>query len=92
MSEVIDFIHRRWQKDADWLVGNCYWFAYILQTRFSFLDIYYLPIEGHFVCGDGDFFYDWTGIVQLNETPFLFSDLQKQEPDWYFRICRDCIL
>ena len=92
MDEILDFISRRWKKDANWLNGNCYWFAYILMSRFPFLNIYYLPIEGHFICGDGVKFYDWTGIVQLNEKPYLFSELKIQEPNWYNRIWRDCIL
>lgn len=92
MNEILNFISRRWQKDADWISGNCYWFARILQTRFPFLEIYYLPIDGHFVCGDGENYYDWTGLVELKEIPFLFSDLERQEPGWYDRIWRDCIL
>ena len=92
MYEILDFIHRRWRKDANWLDGNCYWFARILQTRFPFLELYYLPIDGHFVCGDGENFYDWTGVVQLEEIPWLFSDIEEQEPNWYNRIWRDCVL
>ena len=92
MHEILDFINRRWHRDADWLDGNCYWFARILQLRFPFLELYYLPISGHFVCGDDDNFYDWTGIVQLEESPLLFSDLKEQEPDGYNRILRDCVM
>ena len=29
---------------------------------------------------------------QLEEIPILFSDLEKQEPDWYNRILRDCVM
>lgn len=93
MNEILDFIHRRWQADADWLTGNCYWFAKILQTRFPELKIYYLPIEGHFVCGDGVAnFYDWNGLVKLQELPFLFSDIEKNDPLWYQRIWDNCVL
>lgn len=92
MHEILDFIHRRWSKDANWLDGNCYWFAHILQTRFPDLELYYLPITGHFVCGDGYNFYDWSGVVQPEEIPILFSDLKKREPDWYNRIWRDCVM
>ena len=92
MSEILDFISRRWKKDANWLDGNCYWFAYILHTRFPQLQIYYVPIDGHFVCGDGMNFYDWTGLVLLDESPMLLSDIEKQDPLWFSYIVRDCIL
>ena len=92
MYAILDFISRRWQKDANWLDGNCYWFAYILKTRFPFLEIYYLPIAGHFICGDGVQFYDWTGVVDPEEVPFLLSDIEKQDILWYDRIVRDCIM
>ena len=92
MYEILDFIHRRFDKDANWLNGNCYWFAYILSTRFPFLKIYYLPIAGHFVCGDSVNFFDWTGLVSLEEIPFLLSDIEKQDSLWYDRIVRDCIM
>ena len=92
MYEILLFIKHRWQKDANWLNGNCYWFAHILKTRFPFLEIYYLPIEGHFVCGDGENFYDWTGVVKLQELPILLDDIQLIDSLWYDRIVRDCIL
>ena len=92
MNEILDFIQRRWQKDANWLDGNCYWFAYILKTRFPFLEICYLPIEGHFVCSDGDNFYDWTGLVNPPEIVLPLSAIEEQDPLWASRIWRDCIL
>ena len=92
MYEILNFIKRRWKKDANWLDGNCYWFAVILQNRFPFLEIYYLPIKGHFVCGDGVNYYDWTGVVQLEEIPFLFSDIEQQDSSCFDRIFRDCVL
>lgn len=91
MYEILDFIKRRWRKDANWLDGNCYWFAHILKTRFPFLEIYYLPIVGHFICGDGVCFYDWTGVVDPEEVPFLLSDIEKQDGLLYDRLFRDCV-
>lgn len=92
MDEVVEFIKRRWLLDSHWLDGNCYWFAHILITRFPHLDIYYLPIEGHFVVGDGINFYDWTGLVILEEKPWLFSYIKETDPSWYSHIVRDCIM
>lgn len=90
--EVIEFIKRRWQFDSHWIDGNCYWFTYILTSRFPHLDIYYLPIVGHFVAGDCENFYDWTGLVTLTEKPWWFSNLKEIEPNWYARIVRDCVM
>ncbi len=92
MYEILSFIEKRWKKDANWLDGNCYWFAHILKTRFPFLEIYYLPIVGHFICGDDESFYDWTGVVNPEEEPILFNLIAETDPLWYDRIVRDCIL
>ena len=92
MEEIVEFIKRRWQLDSHWLDGNCYWFAHILTSRFQYLDIYYLPIEGHFVAGDGENFYDWTGLVTLEENPYTLSSIKETEPAWYSRIIRDCVM
>lgn len=92
MDNVIEFINARWKKDCDWCSGNCYWFAHILSSRFEFLQIYYLPIEGHFIAGDGNNFYDFNGKCLLNEMPYLFSKLKDDDPLWYNRLVRDCIL
>lgn len=91
MKEILDFIQRRWQKNADWLNGNCYWFAKILTERFPFLDIYYLPIQGHFIAGDGNIFFDWAGQLSLNEKPILFSLIKETDITWYNRLIRDCV-
>lgn len=52
-ERILNFIQRRFPQncDSNWLTGNCLWFAYILQKRFPDLEIFYLPIEGHFIAG-----------------------------------------
>ena len=40
-EKINDFIKRRFNKEDNWLNGNCLWFAYILQKRFPNLNIYY---------------------------------------------------
>lgn len=92
-NEVLEFIHKRWTKDANWLDGNCYWFAHILISRFPYLEMYYLPIRGHFVVKDTryhDRFYDWTGFVELDEMPIRLEAIAEHEPNWYLRLMRDC--
>ncbi len=91
-SQILDFIKRRWKKDSDWCNGNCWWFATILLDRFRGfgLERYYLPIEGHFVVGDGKTFYDWTGVYEPEENPIAWTELRKMDPVWARRIVRDC--
>ena len=91
MDEVLDFINRRWQKDCDWTNGNCYWFAHILTARFPNLEIFYLPISGHFVAGDGFSFYDWTGQVTLTEKAINWRQLEHDDNLWHGRLVRDCV-
>lgn len=89
-EEILNFINRRWKKDSDWTNGNCYWFAFILCERFPSLKMYYLPIDGHFIAGDGETFYDWEGEVHTTEVMYLFSDLQDMDPLWGSHLIRDC--
>ena len=92
-DEVLQFIGRRWKKDANWLDGNCYYFALILCHRFAHLNAYYAPVSGHFVSGDGTgMFYDWTGIWNQTEEPILLDDLKNMDPKWYEMIVDGCVL
>ena len=89
--EVLSFIYRRWVSDSGWLDGNCYWFAYILCTRFPALQIWYEPVEGHFYAGNGKQFYDWTGGCPEVSGAVLFSDIKVNDPVCYARLLRDCV-
>ena len=91
-NEILDFIHRRWTKDANWLNGNCYWFAHILCTRFSQLEIYYEPIIGHFIAGDGNEYFDWSGEYKVNKNTVIYklSDIKEFDDLWYNHLMRDC--
>ena len=103
---VENFIKKRWQIDSHFLDGNCLWFAIILTIRFPELEIYYLPIQGHFIVGkdnispiQGHFivgkdntYYDWTGKLKLEEKPILLDKLKKDDPLWYSHLMRDCFL
>lgn len=91
MDEVLEFISRRWKKDSNFIDGNCYWFAHILCTRFPYLRMYYLPIEGHFVAGTPSRYYDWTGLNSSKEKPVLFDEIKVIDSSWYNRIVRDCV-
>ena len=89
-DKILEFIKRRFETDCNWTNGNCYWFALILKKRFPKCKIYYLPIEGHFVVKYKGQFYDWTGIVELEEEPIKFSKLKKMDTLWYSHLIRDC--
>lgn len=89
--DVEEFINRRWKKDLDWLNGNCYWFAKILTLRFPELELYYLPVRGHFVAGNDLIgFFDYNGPVYTNENCIKLSAIEKEDPLWYSHIMRDC--
>lgn len=93
MDEILDFIDRRFAStDANWLNGNCYWFAHILCSRFNYLDLYYEPIIGHFYAGYNNQYYDWTGMVKPQYSPILLSKIEKEDILWYNHIIRDCVL
>ena len=53
MQDVLDFIVHFAGSEDTFLNGCCYWFAFILQTRFDnngyFVDIFYEPVDGHFI-------------------------------------------
>jgi hypothetical protein len=87
---VEDFIRRRWQVNSHFLDGNCLWFAIILTIRFPELEIYYLPIQGHFIVGKNNTYYDWTGKIIPKEEPLLFEDIKQTDPLWYSYLIRDC--
>ena len=88
--DILEFIERRFKKDCDWLDGNCYYFAIILKERFPNLNIFYMPIRGHFVVSDGDHFYDFTGTVDMDEDPLSLDYLENEDPIWYSRLMADC--
>ena len=89
-SEILDFIKRRWAIDSNFCTGNCLWFATILKIRFPTLKIYYLPIEGHFIAGKDNTYYDWSGELELKEVPILFDYIKEKDPLWYSHLIRDC--
>lgn len=72
------------------LNGYCYWFAHILCSRFDG-EIYYLPIENHFIAYIGASFYDITGEIKPNEKPYKWTLYTSIEPFQSYRITRDCI-
>ena len=79
-EEILDFIQRRFgQTDANWLNGNCYYFALILCKRFPWLKVYYEPVRGHFLAGTPSRYFDWTGRVRdLDSLPILLEEIERK--------------
>ena len=83
---------------VNFLTGNCYWFARILQERyrpFFQTDIMYNPIQNHFCCliktAAGDYCADASGMLPLTSEWKLWSDYIAEEPLDAARVYRDCI-
>ena len=103
-NEILEFIHRRFPHDCNWLNGNCLWFAFILQKRFPNLEIYYLPIQGHFVTGLNiindalqnsnikTVYFDWTGEIEPKEEVWSLSKIKEEDDLLYSHLIRDCLL
>ena len=94
-EQIEEFIKRRFPIDCNWMSGNCYHFAVILNSVFN-LPIAYLPIEGHFVVveitDDEVYFYDYLGQRAMHGEPVLYlQEIEETDPVWYQRIIEDCI-
>lgn len=88
MKKILEFIKGFEPVKDFFLYGYCYWFAVILSQRFGG-EIWYLPIENHFICKIDDRCYDVSGEVIPRRVVFKWDkypdELEKR------RIIRDCI-
>ena len=91
MDEVLEFIHRRFKTDCDWLCGNCYYFALILKAKFPRGRIYYDPIDGHFIFLYREHFYDWSGIVTPSDKVIPLDLFPVYDLVQYKRVMHDCL-
>lgn len=95
MSDVLNFINRRFRESFSWLTGNCYYFALILSDRFKG-DIYYNVVDGHFITKIDGVYYDHTGVLTFQEKDLKYIISWKDFKDYdslqYERIIRDCLL
>ena len=90
-EKVNEFIQRRFPKDSNWTSGNCYYFALILSKTFNG-EIYYDPIEGHFVSKIEELFFDYLGKYNKSDQDLIsFEDIRKTDSNWYSYLIRDCI-
>ncbi len=88
-------------SENTFLNGCCYWFAHILKTRFfsessvDYQDIYYEPVEGHFVTKINGNYYDIRGDVteiysKKKKDMYPMSRLWLYDLGHYNRLMRDC--
>jgi hypothetical protein len=91
MAKVVEFIKRRFPTDCNWTNGNCYYFALILSSRFNGI-IYYDVIDGHFICKIDNNYYDYFGIVDINNRILVeWNKFQEYDSLQYERIMQDVI-
>ena len=93
MNEILEFIHRRFPSDSNWINGNCYYFAIILKDRFPEGRIYYDVVYGHFIVKISDYYYDWTGILENLDEKYLvpWDEFENYDSLQYERVIRDCL-
>ena len=91
---ILNFIRRRFPTDSNWVNGNCYYFAMILKERFSKSAIvYYDVVQGHFVTRIGEDYYDYTGLISVDEDNLVeWSAFKDYDAGQFRRIMVDCIL
>ena len=105
-QEVLDFIAYFKGAESTFLNGCCWWFAYILQERFSdhgyLVGIFHEPVEGHFVARfipdnsdpeAEEYFFDIRGdVTNLYRDKYLESMwlMSLHEERRYARLMRDC--
>lgn len=86
--------------EDNFLHGNCYWYARILQERFQpwfTTDIMYNQIENHFCCRInttiGHFYADIRGVFAVGEPDgwVVWQNYINEEPLDAARVYRDCI-
>lgn len=99
MTELEDFIKRRFPNNCHWTTGNCYWFAVIL-SHYCYLKkirhtIVYDVINGHFMIynyEDG-MFYDFEGAHPNSQGyEVIWNKFEEYDALQYDRIVEDCIL
>lgn len=92
MSEINEFIQRRFQSGCDWLSGNCYYFSLILKDRFPDGIIYYDVIDGHFVFKYLERYYDWSGEIHPAGYLVEWDKFDEYDSSQKQVIIRDCIM
>jgi len=98
-QKILDFIQRRFSTDCNWLDGNCYYFALILNDRFypechGECDIVYDLVDGHFMFKCENKYFDYSGLREDVKEENLISwyDFIVYDAARYTRVIHDCLL
>lgn len=91
MNEIERFISL-FDKDQKFMTGLCYWFAYILQGRFPFGEIWYDPIENHFYFTLDNVTYDVRGQVSRPDSAIKWEYYEDVDFFDYDRVVKHCVL
>lgn len=92
-DDILHFISKFSGSEHTFLNGCCYWFAFILHTRFGG-KIAYEPIEGHFVTEINGRLYDVRGDItdSYKDKPLLDWECYKdKDPLHVEHVERDCV-
>ena len=90
-QEITRFIGLFCESKDMFMNGLCYWFAVILERRFTNSSIWYEPIMNHFVTKIGNSYYDASGVAKdANYTKW--SEYVWDDPIHAERIIRDCVI
>ena len=90
-SEITNWISERFPKNNNWLSGNCYFFAKILEAAWPHGEIVYDPIHGHFLYDIDGILYDWRGQVGERKNEISWNSYRTQDPTHWAHVMRDCV-
>ena len=79
------------ELEDSFLNGNCYWFAYILKSRFGTGSIIYCQIDNHFLYKLSESYYDIRGKVHPPQDATDWIQYMIDEPLDASRVLRDCV-
>lgn len=96
-KEILNFIKHFQNEGAIKIFteGCCYWFAYVLQSRFFDTHecrLMYNQVTGHFCDEIDGVLYDITGVLEDDGKWEEWVNFYFKEPDYGDVVVRDCIL
>lgn len=95
-NTILQFIDHFKGSEDTFLNGCCYWFSVILYDRFfseRVVEIYYEPVEGHFITKIDNRYYDVRGdVTELYRGKPMYNMYEMYQNDvrMYERLMRDC--
>lgn len=96
VKEILDFIRGFEKAKETFLNGECYWFAYILVSRFAG-KLYYNALDNHFAASirleNGEYaLFDVNGLLKSSDGFVDWAHYDSIDSSHYYRILRDSVL